>query len=183
FVKEIRGTPCMALVKLNDEGIPAACEGDLTALMTMIFMERLADRPGFLGNIIYANPIENIIEINHCVLPFLMDGYDHPMKPYILRDYHGRGLGVSASYEPETGKTVTVARFGTDFREMVFLTGELVGFGEGYCRSNLRIKVPSVGSFIEDIRGNHHILVYGDHTDGIRSLCNEFGIIPVPNSG
>jgi L-fucose isomerase-like protein len=179
LVEEIQGTPCMALVRLNDEGIPAACEGDLTALMTMIFMERLANRPTFQGNIIYANPTENVIEINHCVLPFFMGGYDQPKKPYVLRDYHGRGMGVCAAYEPELGRTVTLARFSTDFRDMVFLTGRLVGFGEDYCRSNLRVKVPDVKSFIKEVRGNHHILVYGDHSDGISALCESFGICPV----
>ena len=69
LVENLAGTPCMALVRLNDEGIPAACEGDLTALMTMIFLERLADRPTFMGNIVHANPRENVIDVNHCVLP------------------------------------------------------------------------------------------------------------------
>jgi L-fucose isomerase-like protein len=180
FVEEIQGTPCMALVKLNDEGIPVACEGDLTALMTMVFMERLANRSVFMGNIIYANPIENIIEINHCVLPLCMKGYDQPKKAYVLRDYHNRGIGVSASYEPELNETVTVVRFSTDFKEMVFLTGKLLDFGEDHCRSNLRVQVPDVASFIRESRGNHHILVYGDHTKGIMALCEAFGITPVP---
>lgn len=179
LVEEIQGTPCLALVRLNDEGIPAACEGDLTALMTMIFLERLANRPGFMGNIIYANPDENIIGINHCVLPFRMGGYDQPPKPYRLRDYHGRGMGACAAYEPEVGIPVTVARFGSDFREMVFVGGQLVGYGEDYCRTNLRVKVPDARAFIRQARGNHHILIYGDHAEGIEALCDAFGITPV----
>jgi len=183
LVEDIQGTPCMALVKLNDEGIPSACEGDLTALMTMVFMERLANRSTFMGNIIYANPIENVIEINHCVLPLCMKGYDQPGKAYVLRDYHSRGMGVSASYEPELDETVTIARFDTDLKELVFVTGKLFAFGEDYCRANLRIQVPDAGSFIREARGNHHILVYGDHTKGITALCEAFGITPVPVSG
>jgi L-fucose isomerase-like protein len=179
FVEEMQGTPCLALMRLNDEGIPAACEGDLTALMTMVFMERLANRPGFMGNIIYANPDENIIEINHCVLPLRMRGYDEPQKPYLLRDYHGRGMGACAAYEPEVGITVTVARFDSQFREMVFLKGQLVGYGEDYCRTNMRVKIPDPSAFIRQARGNHHILVYGDHTAKIKALCEEFGIGPV----
>jgi len=185
LVEEIQGTPCLALVRLNDEGIPAACEGDLTALMTMIFMERLANRPGFMGNIIYANPDENVIEVNHCVLPFRMGGYDEPPKPYLLRDYHARGMGACAAYEPEVGITVTLARFDNQFREMVFLRGQLVGYGENYCRTNMRVKVPDARAFIEQARGNHHILVYGDQCERIRALCEEFGIatVPIDSSG
>ncbi|MDH7499737.1 MAG: hypothetical protein QHH30_05055 [candidate division NC10 bacterium] len=179
FVEELQGTPCMALAKLNDEGIPAACEGDLTALMTMVFMERLAGRPGFLGNVIYANPEENVIAINHCVFPLRMSGYDQPQKPYTLRDYHGRGMGVCAAYPPDLGVTVTVSRFNTDFREMVYLRGQLEGYGEDYCRTNLRVKIQDVRAFVRQVRGNHHILVYGDHGKGIEDLCREFGIRPV----
>jgi len=179
FVEELQGTPCMALAKLNDEGIPAACEGDLTALMTMIFMERLAGRPGFLGNVIYANPEENVIAINHCVFPLRMSGYDQPQKSYALRDYHDRGMGVCAAYEPDMGVVVTVSRFNTDFREMVYLRGQLVGYGEDYCRTNLRVKIQDARAFVRQVRGNHHILVYGDHAKGIEDLCMEFGITPV----
>lgn len=179
FTEEIQGTPCLALVRLNDEGIPAACEGDLTALMTMIFLERLAKRPAFMGNIIHTHPDQNIIALNHCVFPFRMRGYEEPRKPYIIRDYHGRGMGACAAYEPEMGITVTIARFDTRFEELVFTTGQLVGHGEDYCRTNLRVKIPDVRAFIRQVRGNHHILVYGDHTEGIRMLCGELGITPV----
>ena len=179
FVEEMQGTPCLALVRLNDEGVPAACEGDLTALMTMIFMERLANRPGFMGNIIYANPDENIIEINHCVLPLRMGGYDQPQKPYLLRDYHGRGMGACAACEPEIGITVTLVRFDSQFREMVFVKGQLVGYGEDYCRTNMRVKISDARAFVRQTRGNHHILVYGDHAEGIKALCEEFSITPV----
>jgi L-fucose isomerase-like protein len=180
FVEEIGGTPCMALAKLNDEGIPSACEGDLTALMTMIFLERLANRPTFMGNIIYANPTEDVIELNHCVLPFRMKGYEDPQKPYVLRDYHGRGFGVTASFDPEIGHEVTVARFDPSLRELVFTQGHLVGHGEDFCRHNLRVKIPDVTGFMRQVRGNHHVLVYGHYTERIVDLCAEFGIIPVP---
>ena len=53
------------------------------------------------------------MEINHCVLPLCMKGYDQPQKPYVLRDYHSRGIGVSASYEPDLDETVTITRFST----------------------------------------------------------------------
>lgn len=179
LVEELGGTPCMAVVRLNDEGIPAACEADLTALMTMIFLERLANRPAFMGNIIYANPTEDVLEINHCVLPLRMSGYGEPEVPYVLRDYHGRGLGVTAAWEPKAGQDVTVARFDASLGELVFAKGLLVGHGEDYCRSNLRVKVSGVREFIRQVRGNHHILVYGDHMERTRALCTEFGIAPV----
>lgn len=179
LVEKLAGTPCLALVRLNDEGFPAACEGDLTALMTMIFLERLADHPTFMGNIVRANPREHLIDINHCVLPLRMAGYQGPEKPYVLRDYHGRGFGVTAAWDPGVGQEVTIARFDPSFRQVLYVKGELAGHGEDYCRSNLRVKIPDVGRFMARITGNHHILVYGDYTKRIEALCEAFGILPV----
>lgn len=175
----IKGTPCLALVKLNDEGVPAACEGDLTALMTMIFLSHLADRPTFMGNIVYANPRENLIDVNHCVLPFCMEGYAEQRKPYTLRGYHDRSYGATATFDPGTGQEVTVARFDTLLQELVFVKGTVIACEEGYCRFNLRVKVANAGELIRQVRGNHHILVYGDHTERIKDLCRELGIVPV----
>lgn len=179
IVEHLRGTPCMALVKLNDEGVPGACEGDLTALMTMIFLERLAGRPTFMGNIIRAHPTENVIELNHCVLPLRITGYAAPSPPHVLRDYHGRGYGVTASFPPAIGPEVTIARFDPSFREIIFVTGQIIGSGEDHCRTNLKVKIPSVRGFMREVRGNHHILVPGNHAEGIHDLCCLFGIQPI----
>lgn len=179
LVEHLRGTPCMALGKLNDEGVPAACEGDLTALMTMIFLERLAGRPTFMGNIIRAHPTEDFIELNHCVLPLRITGYTKPPHPHVLRDYHGRGYGVTASFAPPIGPDVTIARLDHSFREIVLAVGQLIGSGEDHCRTNLKVKIPSVRGFMREVRGNHHILVPGDHSEGIGELSRLFGIKPV----
>jgi L-fucose isomerase-like protein len=61
-------------------------------------------------------------------------------------------------------------------REFVFTKGELVDWGEDYCRTNLKIQVSDVRRFIRQVRGNHHIVVYGDWTNRIKDLCGEFGI-------
>jgi L-fucose isomerase-like protein len=166
----------MALVTLNDEGIPAACEGDLTALITMIFLERISNRPGFMGNVIYANPEESLIEINHCVFPFQMDGYGQSKKPYMLRDYHGRGYGVTASSIPTVGTEVTIGRFQTDLKDFLCTSGRITQCGENHCRTNLRIQISDVNVFLNHAPGNHHILVYGNHTERIRELCALFHI-------
>jgi hypothetical protein len=147
--------------------------------MAMIVMERLADRPTFMGNIVYANPEEQVIEVNHCVLPLKVCGYEEPTKPYVLRDYHGREMGVTAAWTPDLERVVTIARFDANLKEFVFVRGELVGYGEDYCRSNLRIKLDNVRAFMDQIRGNHHILAYGDHGERIVALCREFGIAPL----
>ena len=99
--------------------------------------------------------------------------------PYVLRVYHGRKMGVTAASTPDLERDVTVARFDANLREFVFVRGELIGYGEDYCRSNLRIKLDDVRGFMDQMQGNHHLVAYGDHGARIVDFCNQFGIAPV----
>ena len=45
-----RGFPCLGFTRLRDRGVPAACEGDMDSLLTMVLFQHAIDRPGFQGN-------------------------------------------------------------------------------------------------------------------------------------
>lgn len=53
---ENRVTPCLPLVLFNDEGIPASCEGDLSALLAMTFLAHISEKPAFMGNLYSIDP-------------------------------------------------------------------------------------------------------------------------------
>ncbi len=55
----------------------------------------------------------------------------------------------------------------------------MIGYGEDYCRSNPRIKLDDVRAFMDQVKGNHHIIAYGGHGKRMVDLCAEFGIAPV----
>ena len=61
--------PCYALTRLRDEGVHAACEADVIALLTMMLLGYLTDAPAFMGNIVGTIPESNILSISHCVVP------------------------------------------------------------------------------------------------------------------
>ena len=46
----VYNTGCWALAKLNSEGIPAACEGDVPTLITMMIAKQISGCPGFQAN-------------------------------------------------------------------------------------------------------------------------------------
>ena len=46
----VKNTGCIALSKLNDEGIPAACEGDIPTLLTMMLCKKLTGEVCFQVN-------------------------------------------------------------------------------------------------------------------------------------
>jgi L-fucose isomerase-like protein len=43
-------TGCVALALLNDEGIPAGCEGDIQTLLTMLAVKAATNQPSFMAN-------------------------------------------------------------------------------------------------------------------------------------
>jgi L-fucose isomerase-like protein len=57
--------PCFAFAKLRDEGIPAGCEADLTSLLMLLLVQKLCQRPAFMGNVLVVNPEEETLAISH----------------------------------------------------------------------------------------------------------------------
>lgn len=53
------GAPCLALSLLNDEGYPAACEGDVTAAISMLILYELTGKPPYLGDFLGIDAQEN----------------------------------------------------------------------------------------------------------------------------
>lgn len=168
--------PCYPMTRLRDEGIHAACESDVTCLLTMMLLGYLADRPAFMGNIVSANPESNILMVAHCITPTRMAGFDQPPLHYILRDHHGED-GVTAHVELDKGQEVTIARLARKLDKIVFLKGELVDCRDTtFCRTTISIRVSNVRKFFQYALGNHHVVVYGNHTRQLKALSQALGI-------
>ena len=68
-----KGFPCLGFTRLRDSGFPAACEGDMDSLLTMLLFQYAADRPGFQGNATF-DTSRNALWTAHCTAPLQMDG-------------------------------------------------------------------------------------------------------------
>ena len=71
LLSTVKNTGCIALSKLNDEGIPAACEGDIPTLLTMMVCKRLTGELCFQVNPARINPDGEML-FAHCTLPLKM---------------------------------------------------------------------------------------------------------------
>ncbi len=80
--------PCIAWSRMNDDGIPAACEADLGALASHIFVQALFDRPGFQQDPVPDTTCDAIIGA-HCSCPTKLSGFDGPEEPFDLMHHHG----------------------------------------------------------------------------------------------
>ncbi|MCK5828573.1 hypothetical protein KAH43_08645, partial [Candidatus Bipolaricaulota bacterium] len=67
LVIDMHTTGCYALSRLNDEGIPAGCEGDLQTLFSLYIASLLSDHVAFMGNIASVDTDNQVVGIAHCM--------------------------------------------------------------------------------------------------------------------
>lgn len=172
---------CFALAALRDEGIPAACESDVSALVTMLILGYLSNKPAYMGNTVRADPEGNLLMISHGCTPAKMAGLDKPPMQYTLvHSYSGRfieGTGLTSFVELDKGQMVTVGRIARNLDRLYVTTGEIIDCRDTLCdRTTVDLRVPDVCRFFHNAPGNHQVLVYGDHIEDLRNLCGLLGI-------
>ncbi len=173
-------SPCMGLTHLRWRRIPAACEADICALMSMCVLNYVTGTPAFLGNIAQIFPERNSVRIGgHAACTVDMEGEGGPLEGYRLRDYGGRG-GL-ASYLPiEAGQPVTIARFDKRFEELSLAAGKTNQTEQGF-----EVTLGDVSDFMHRcLTGDHYIVAYGDHVEPVSRLCGRLGVGPlIPATG
>lgn len=163
--------PCMGMQYLRDQGIPAGCEMDIPGLLTMILLSGLSRRPAFLGNIVLANPAEDLVKMSHCILPTRMYGFDKDPLPFTLCDYHGKP-GVTGFTHVPVGETVTLARAQRNLERVTAFSGQLVSCEDTeFCRNTVGVRIPHVRRFVQQAEGNHHAMVFGNWLRELEALC------------
>ncbi|MEN8113443.1 MAG: hypothetical protein ABFS21_03555 [Actinomycetota bacterium] len=166
-IGELDTTGCLALGRLNDEGIIAGCEGDLVSTVAMMWVQELLGLVPWMANPARLNPAENTMWLAHCtVAPSLVTN--------LRLDTHyesDRGVGMHGEFEKGP---VTVLRIGGNRMERLFLAeGEILRPGDepNLCRTQieLRLEDGAVEQLLRDPLGNHLVMVRGHHAARLRS--------------
>ena len=187
--------PCLAWSKLNDSGIPAACEGDLEACLTHCVIQYLFDKPAFQQDPV-AETAKGCLIGSHCSCPTKLAGLQTEPEPYSIMNHHGKR---DATLKPEwkLGQTVTVADMilpvaqnslrkptveYTDGKpKMLISTGEVVEQKSippaGGCVVAPMVKLQGVESYL-DYPGFHQMFFYGDHKQELKHFSQLYGITP-----
>jgi len=177
---------CFALATLRDEGFPAGCEADASCTLTMLILQYIANKPGYMGNFVQADPENNLVMISHGCSPARMAGRDQPPSPYTLVHSHScipftrtleGGAGVTSYIDYNKGQEVTVARIGANLDRLVTARGEIVDCWDSICdRTTIAIKVHDAREFFHNATGNHQVVVYGNHIQELRGVCRILGM-------
>ena len=173
--------PCMAWLKLNDEGAVAACERDWNAAISMRLVSLLFDRPGFMQDPA-PNTVRNTLMGAHCSCPTRLDGFGAEPEPFILRNHHESETGVSPQVLWRIGQEATVFEFnGPD--KIIAGTGRVTrNFDtppEGGCRTSVELAMDDVPN-VMDVKGFHQLFVYGRLDHDLRAYGALAGIEVLP---
>lgn len=157
-------TGCLALALLNDNGIVAGCEGDLSSIFTMLLANRVTGQGAFMANPAHIRYETGEILLAHCTIGLRQtDGY-------IIRTHFESDSGVAIQGILPTGR-VTVMKCGGKGLERSFVAGGTIIENQDdcrKCRTQILVKLDNLADaayFLENSIGNHHIIIAGDHTD------------------
>jgi len=179
-----RGFPCLGFARLHDRGVPAACEGDMDSLLTMLMFRYAFDQPGFQGNATF-DTARNALWTAHCTAPLKMDGADGEEAPYLLRGHSEvGGSGCVPEVQYRLGQVITRTKM-VNLDTILLSTGEIIEVPERSvhgCRTQIVTAVKDASkmaaNWSKDIDTEdamtllHRVVYYGDHVESVRHLAN-----------
>jgi len=159
LLSTVKNTGCIALSKLNDEGIPASCEGDIPTLLTMMVAQKLTGELCFQVNPARIQPDGKML-FAHCTLPLGMT------EKHEYTTHFESGIGVAIHGDLPTGDYTLIKMSGDMTRFLAEdVTLERCQFEPNLCRTQVWIQAtPELSHyFMTDPIANHHVLIRGHH--------------------
>jgi len=189
-----RGFPCLGFSRLNDRGIPAACDGDMDCLLTMLILQHAMNRAGFLGNAAGVDTAKNAFHLSHCSAPLRMEGPTGRKAPYLLRRHAEVRGGAVTEVHYRIGQKVTFTKL-IHLDALLLFTGKIIEVPkvpkgkERGCRTEIVAEVDDADKLLANWGGGalgasakdyyaslHRVAYYGDHTRSIRHLAHLMGL-------
>ncbi|MBO2523665.1 MAG: fucose isomerase [Bacteroidetes bacterium] len=170
IVKACNTTSCLALAKLNDEGIVAGCEGDMQTLMTMILAKKLCNEPAFMANPSILTDKTSMFA--HCTVPLSM------CYKTTMRTHFESGIGVAVQGDMPPGD-YTILKWGGRRLDKFFVTEAKAiknEYSNHFCRTQITFDVNLKPYLLNHPIGNHHVIIKGCHAAEIRRFMKENGI-------
>ena len=173
LIPTTRTTGCVALALLNQQGIPAGCEGDEQTLLTMLAVQAATGEMTFMANPskILDNAAHEMVFAHCTIAPAMTDRY-------IVRDHYESlsGVAVEGIFDP---MDMTVVKCGGRGMERYFISkAQLLECttNPNMCRTQLHLRLDQpLDYFLERSIGNHHVIVRGDHADRLTVILRMLG--------
>ena len=173
LIPTTRTTGCVALALLNQQGIPAGCEGDEQTLLTMLAVQAATGEMTFMANPskILDNAAHEMVFAHCTIAPAMTDRY-------IVRDHYESlsGVAVEGIFDP---MDMTVVKCGGSGMEHYFLSKARLlqcTTNPNMCRTQLHLRLDQpLDYFLERSIGNHHVIVRGNHEQRLETVLRMLG--------
>lgn len=150
----VHNTGCLALARLNSEGIASSCEGDIPALLTMAWLQKTVGYPGFQCNLSRIDGDRLLFA--HCTVPLCMT------DSYTYRTHFESGIGTAIKGELPC-RDVRICKFAPDLESMVEIPGRIVlNLSEpALSRTQIVVEAPGAADYmLHSPLANHHIITF-----------------------
>ena len=164
-------TPCLALARLNEEGLIAACEADLRALFSMVIARELTGYSGWIANM---NHVEGSrVTMSHCTIALNMVREARVVTHF--ESGFSYGLTGKLLFNEVTGVSVS-----SDFRRMGIFSARVVESGllsDRMCRTQAILDLGVDSSLILRLAPyNHHVILPGNVTRELETIAGVLGM-------
>jgi len=173
--------PCISWSRMNDDGIPAACEADTGAIASQVMVQYLFDRPGFQQDPV-ADTFDDTIIGAHCSCPTRLNGFNKPPEPFDLVHHHGNRDAVPRT-SWKIGQRVTCMDFLPGDLTTQTKSQMLISVGtvvenmsvppSGGCVVSVKVKFDG-GHEVLSFPGFHQLFFYGDYKNELEDFCHLF---------
>lgn len=174
--------PCISWSRMNDDGVPAACEADHGAVAAHVLVQYLFGRPGFQQDPVADTTCDAVIGA-HCSCPTRLNGFDKPSEPFDLIHHHGNRDAVPRTiWKP--GKRITCLDVlpgnSTDKpTELLISAGTVIDNLDvppaGGCVVSVRAKFDG-GQDVLSFPGFHQLFFYGDYKKELKNYCQLYNL-------
>jgi hypothetical protein len=181
--------PCISWSRMNDEGIPAACEADYGAVASQIMVHYLFGRPGFQQDPVADTSDDSIIGA-HCSCPTRLNGFLEPPEPFDIMHHHGNRDAVPRTLWRQGQRVTCVDILPASIEdtenspaggrsEVLISVGSVLGNMEippsGGCVVSVKVKFDSHQDVLS-FPGFHQLFFYGDYGEQMKDFCRLNGL-------
>jgi hypothetical protein len=172
--------PCIAWSRMNDDGIPAACEADTGAVASHVMVQYLFGRPGFQQDPV-ADTADDTIIGAHCSCPTRLNGFSEPPEPFDIKHHHGNRDAVPRTIWRKGQRVTSIDLLPGDGQTpstVLVSAGTVVENKEvppsGGCVVSVKVKFDG-NQEVLSFPGFHQIFFYGDYKEQVRDFCQLCG--------
>ena len=171
LVQQRKVTACLALAQLNNEGMVAACEGDLASMAGMMLLKAATGSVPWMANT--TSITNNRLLLSHCTIAFDLVS-DIKLATHFETDF---SLAVNGTI---TASDVTLFRFSDTLDRAFIAEGKVTGHPglTNACRTQVEIELPSQSLALLRTQplGNHLLMAPGKYAEMLRLVCTYKGI-------